>query len=326
MSVHPAQMKVILVTGANKGIGFALVRQCLQNHADTFLLLGSRQKSNGDEAIASLVEENVGWESRLKLIIIDTSSDSSVNEASRFVEKWLNSKHHKELLNGSNKLYAIVNNAGIGFGSNKDILNVNYRGVVRVDTAFALDKKLLDESHGRVVYVSSGAAVRCVQNSNAKYKTILLNPNIETDQLDEICRTAEGFDESGGKKPFQNEGIGMMIGEVADPAYGLSKALLNSYMVFMARTHGKKFKINSCSPGGFVGFVSTVAQQCQINLSRGHLLNSFKIRCVGFVLAKWIATTPDKAIKSCMKLLFEELDGNGKFYHKNGQVRPLDKY
>ena len=44
-------MKRILVTGANKGIGLATVENLLQNHPDTFLILGSRDEKRGDEGL-----------------------------------------------------------------------------------------------------------------------------------------------------------------------------------------------------------------------------------------------------------------------------------
>ena len=50
-------MKKILVTGGNKGIGLAIVKLLLRDFPDTFLLLGSRDVSRGEAAVKQLVTE-----------------------------------------------------------------------------------------------------------------------------------------------------------------------------------------------------------------------------------------------------------------------------
>ena len=52
-------MKRILVTGANKGIGLATVENLLQNHPDTFLILGSRDEKRGDKALGFLTSTEI---------------------------------------------------------------------------------------------------------------------------------------------------------------------------------------------------------------------------------------------------------------------------
>ena len=70
-------MRRILVTGANKGIGFALVRRLLNEFNDTFIYLGSRDISRGEAAVKSLIEESDSWTTRLKLVHIEVDSVSS---------------------------------------------------------------------------------------------------------------------------------------------------------------------------------------------------------------------------------------------------------
>ena len=50
-------MKTILVTGANKGIGYGIVRKLLRDYSDTCLLLGSRDVQRGENAVKTLIEE-----------------------------------------------------------------------------------------------------------------------------------------------------------------------------------------------------------------------------------------------------------------------------
>ena len=49
-------MKRILITGANKGIGFATVKKLLESFNDTFILLGSRDLTRGKQALESLLK------------------------------------------------------------------------------------------------------------------------------------------------------------------------------------------------------------------------------------------------------------------------------
>ena len=89
-------MRRVLVTGANKGIGLAIVEAILNEHTDTFVYLGSRDRARGDEARAKLGDRA----SRVEVIALDVASNASAQAAAKKVER----------------LYAIVNNAGIGSG------------------------------------------------------------------------------------------------------------------------------------------------------------------------------------------------------------------
>ena len=76
----------ILVTGANRGIGLAIVRRCLSNHIDTHVVLACRRALAGGEAAASLIADRPDWKARLTVLEMDTSSDSSVIAAAAKLE------------------------------------------------------------------------------------------------------------------------------------------------------------------------------------------------------------------------------------------------
>src|SRR6476620_10120083 len=97
----------ILVTGANKGIGLAIVTAILGEHDDTFVLLGSRDAARGRAAVEQLVSEHPGWVDRVAFAPLDVASDASVAAAAREV----GDRHGRD----PEPLYAVVNNAGIGF-------------------------------------------------------------------------------------------------------------------------------------------------------------------------------------------------------------------
>ena len=121
-------MRRVLVTGANKGIGYAIAERVLEEAEDTFVFLGARDRDRGEAAAKSLLQAYPDRANRVQFIDLDVASDESVGRASVQV--------HADC--GNDKLYGIVNNAGIGLGSGDlgGVLNVNTRGIKRVCDAF----------------------------------------------------------------------------------------------------------------------------------------------------------------------------------------------
>eukprot|EP01079_Euglenida_sp_SAG-EU17-18_P005711 gene5712-5653_t len=207
----------ILITGANKGIGLAIANRCLQDHDDTHVVMACRSAARGEAALAELCGKHPGWRERLSVLEMDTSSDDSVNAAASALAERVGG--------GRTALYAIVNNAGIAAGTVADILNTNVRGPRRVDTAFA---GFLDPARGRVVQISSGSASGCVSRSSPEVRALLVDEAITWPQIDEMMTKVEGY--PGGTADLAAHGVGASMG-----VYGLSKALLNSYTMALAR-------------------------------------------------------------------------------------------
>jgi len=88
------ESKVILVTGANKGLGLETVKQ-LAKEGNT-VIIGSRDKERGDAAVDSIKNEGISAEA----IEIDLTNSSTVDEAVNYI----NEKH--------GKLDVLINNAG----------------------------------------------------------------------------------------------------------------------------------------------------------------------------------------------------------------------
>jgi len=90
-------MKTVLITGANKGIGFETARQLVQ--LDCFVYLGSRNKEHGLEAIKKLNDLGIF---NVETILIDVTNINSVRKARQELETKISS------------LDILINNAGIG--------------------------------------------------------------------------------------------------------------------------------------------------------------------------------------------------------------------
>ena len=140
-------MKKVLITGANKSIGFETARQLLQKGYHVYL--GSRNLENGQEAVEKLKAEGLN---EVEAIQIDVSNDESVKAA------------RAALGEKTENLDVLINNAGISGGfpqtaigasieTFKEVYETNVFGVVRVTQAFV---DLLKKSpEPRIVNVSS---------------------------------------------------------------------------------------------------------------------------------------------------------------------------
>ena len=199
----------ILVTGANKGIGFAVVHRCLLDHTDTHLILACRSLQRGEDAVASISASQPEFRTRLSVLQLDTSSDDSVKvAASRLLATFGRDPR---------PLFGIVNNAGIASGSLSHLFQTNVYGPRRVDAAFL---PLLDARAGRIVQMSSGAASMCVQACSAERQTFFVNAKVTWDEIVGVMRECENL--PNGAQDLDGAGLGSTMG-----GYGLSKARIH---------------------------------------------------------------------------------------------------
>ncbi|MDR6567967.1 SDR family oxidoreductase [Chitinophaga ginsengisegetis] len=143
-------MKKVLITGANKSIGFETTRQLLQK--GYYVYLGSRNLANGLEAVEKLKAEGLN---EVEAIQIDVSNQASVDAA------------RAEIGKKTSVLDVLINNAGISGGLPqtatgtdiavfKAVFETNLYGVVRVTRAFI--DLLQSAPQPRIVNVSSSMA------------------------------------------------------------------------------------------------------------------------------------------------------------------------
>jgi len=101
-----------VVTGANKGIGFEIVKGLLDASAKAFVFLGSRDTSRGASAVEALLAQNPeSYTGRVEVLQIDVSDDGSVSQAAQAVRSRLQSGGDGG--GGSSScLGALINNAG----------------------------------------------------------------------------------------------------------------------------------------------------------------------------------------------------------------------
>ena len=138
--------RTVLVTGANRGIGYEAARQLARAGLD--VVLTARDRAAGEEAAGRLRDDGAG----VRFELLDVSSDESVRAAADRLER------------DGVTVDVLVNNAGVLMSGAildvrdalmRDTLEVNLLGPLR--TARAFMPGMLERGYGRVVNVSSGS-------------------------------------------------------------------------------------------------------------------------------------------------------------------------
>ncbi|MCJ1449741.1 hypothetical protein MMC28_000069 [Mycoblastus sanguinarius] len=92
----PAKETVVLISGANSGIGLAVATQLAKNHG-FHVIVGSRKLAAGEKVVATLVADGYSASS----VQLDVSSDESIAAATSWIER------------DFGVLDVLINNAGI---------------------------------------------------------------------------------------------------------------------------------------------------------------------------------------------------------------------
>ena len=154
-------MKTVLITGANKSIGFETARQLLQQ--GYYVYLGCRDKEKGSQAVSQLISEGLD---QVEPIEIDVNNKESIKAA-------------REVLGQKIKvLDVLINNAGISGTMDsalevditvlREVFDTNFFGVISVTQAFL---ELLKKSESpRISNITSGLGSLTLHNDpNWKY-------------------------------------------------------------------------------------------------------------------------------------------------------------
>jgi NAD(P)-dependent dehydrogenase (short-subunit alcohol dehydrogenase family) len=229
--------KKILVTGANKGIGYAIAKALLDQGC--FVYLGSRDSGRGAAALKSLVDAKPEHASMAEVVPLDVTDEASVAAASAHIK-------------AQGQLDVLINNAGGSASPGLNFTNVtdheqtielNFFGAVRVTEAML---PIMPEG-GRIVMLSSGAAPTFVSKCSPEKKAFFCKPDATRAEisavLDEIKAIgAKAADADAATSAFEAAGFG------SGSSYGLSKAVLNLYTMLIAREN-PKLSVNACTPG-----------------------------------------------------------------------------
>lgn len=238
--------RIAAVTGGNKGVGLACVRQlALQypqssfNNGPLLIYLTARNQQRGEAALKEILDDpqlkkakalrKDGGLSDVEFLTLDIDSQESIKSFTDHLKQ-----KHPEGID------MVINNAGIamdGFDANvvKKTLHCNYWGTLEAT------KQLLPQIRdgGRVVNVASRAG-----HIDTKYSAPIRERFLNAKKTEEISALMEEFTTAVNNNQYQDTWPGM--------AYKVSKAgvigMTKTIAMDNART-GSKTLINSCCPG-----------------------------------------------------------------------------
>ncbi|KAM9365004.1 uncharacterized protein KZ484_011225 [Pholidichthys leucotaenia] len=231
-AVRDMSTKAAVVTGSNKGIGYAIVRAlCKQFQGDVHLT--ARDVGRGEEAVKSLASEGLTahfWQ-------LDINDPNSIKTAAAYF---------KDKYGGVDIL---VNNAGILFRDpNPNPFAVQAEETLK--TNFFATRDMLThflpliKAGGRVVNVSSMIGASALNKCSSELQRRFRSEDITEDELVGLMQR---FVDKAKKGEHKEDGWPEM-------AYGVSKAGLTTLSMIHARRVSKErsndgLLINACCPG-----------------------------------------------------------------------------
>lgn len=224
-------MTVVLVTGANRGIGFGIVRRLANEYASSALgqsggpltiYLGARTLSKGEEARSQLVSELPARAANIVPCTLDVASNESIAACAQQI----------------GPVDVLINNAGISLeGFDADMvaqtLAVNYYAVKNVIKSVSL------RDGGRIVNVASLAGT--LHGLSPEIADRFLNAQTEHD----VDTLMQEFQDAVKDAKCTERGWKQW-------AYGVSKTGLIAYTKVLAKTlkhQGSSTIVNACCPG-----------------------------------------------------------------------------
>ena len=165
--------RVAVVTGANKGIGYAIVKNLALSDKSLTVVLTARSEARGRQAVSSLNLPNVLFHP------LDVTSTTSVSSLKDWIEKRYGA------------VDILINNAGYRYKGEefneeiaKESVDVNFWGIVNMWKAM---QGLLKDGESRVVNVSSRSGdLKKITNDNLKGRFVAKDLTVKA--VEELMR------------------------------------------------------------------------------------------------------------------------------------------
>ncbi|CAI2181996.1 11416_t:CDS:2 [Funneliformis geosporum] len=237
--------KVALVTGANKGIGYAIVRNLALQYAQRIstvpltIFLTARNQNLGQESLKKIEQElksrqilkDDSGKIELKFLRMDLTDEQSIKDVGEILER------------DYNGLDILINNAGIAFRGNvfdtnvvRTTLATNFYGTLNVCNHLYP----LIRPNGRLVNISSGVGKLKILSSE-------LQKEFSRDDLDinGLIGLMKKFEKDVEENRWKEEGW-------PTQSYAVSKVGVTALTKIFARradSEGKNILVHACCPG-----------------------------------------------------------------------------
>jgi len=249
MSSPTTTKQVILVTGANKGIGYEAVKLLSLQQPDSTILLATRSLDNGQRAVQRMKDE-AGSDhfNNVVPLALDIADSSSIDRAVQQVKAEYGQLHL--LLNNSGISNAsMVKYDSAAAYSTAEVMAVNVYGTRNVTTAFL---PLMPPHRSHIIVVSSEVAAWTTAAAEPQLQAVLLSPTLDWPTLDALTRD---WTAALDNRPSTHN---YPPASATANAYGPSKALVSAYTRMLA-----------LEQSGVRGVVAVTPRLCATELSGG---------------------------------------------------------
>jgi carbonyl reductase 1 len=229
-----SDQKIILVTGANKGIGYGIVKGLLEQSRNFKVILTSRDEERGKAAIEEILIQFPDKREFLDYHQLDIADSKSIDNCI----EWIKSSY--------GQLDILVNNAGVSirlyeFGTKTfdETFSTNVYGTIEL-TEKCLDNGLI-KKHGKIVIIGSMSG-QLKNLTGEKIKAEFKDPDLTLESLFNLCKK---FRNSIETNSVEEDGW-------VKNCYSVSKMIINSYPKVVAKRKDVidlDIQINALCPG-----------------------------------------------------------------------------
>ena len=233
------EMKNLIVTGGNKGIGFAIANSILKRNLQYNIILTSRDKNAGMHVLNELRENFPDKQSNIDMGILDIKSMNSIND----FKSWYTDKY--------GFADVIINNAGIApLNEEPSHKNLQTSFATNFDGTVQFQQSMLDSvnNDGKIIFIASTLARKVIVEMDRAHSKKLLSKDLSLNKLQQLRNTVfSAYMNAESEDPS-------LLGWPAfsHSCYGLSKTFLISYAKVLGRTQDvldKNIQVNSICPG-----------------------------------------------------------------------------
>ncbi|KRX00634.1 hypothetical protein PPERSA_00861 [Pseudocohnilembus persalinus] len=191
------KVRTVLITGANKGLGFGMVKELYKNSSQKYkILLSARSEERGNQAVQEL--KKIDAQNEVQFLQLEIGDFESHKKAIQYLKE------------NNIQIDVLVNNAGIALEDqdskcNDRVFQINYRGTIE----FTKQIMELLSDDAKILFISS--TLGQLKNFDQNIQEILSQENITESQINQFAQE-------------------FIDGKFESKCYPLSKACLNAWI------------------------------------------------------------------------------------------------